>query len=87
MPIALPDIPEVDRTPLFQQLLDIIRLQEDLIQQLEDRVQQLEDEIAHLTGLKPRPRIAPALSSHRRDHLATPTPSAPAPPSDPRPPD
>jgi Transposase IS66 family len=60
MRIALPDIPEVDRTPLVQQLLDIIRFQQERIQQLEERVQQLEDEIARLKGLKPRPRIAPS---------------------------
>jgi Transposase IS66 family len=60
MRIALPDIPEADRTPLVQQLLDIIRLQQERIQQLEERVQQLEDEIARLKGLKPRPRIAPS---------------------------
>src|SRR5262249_28426404 len=61
-------------TPPVQQLLDIIRLQQERIQQLEDqvrlqqeRIQQLqervhllEDEIARLKGLKPRPRIAPS---------------------------
>jgi hypothetical protein len=60
MRIALPDIPEADRTPLVQQLLDIIRLQQERIQQLEERVHQLEDEIACLKGLKARPRIAPS---------------------------
>jgi hypothetical protein len=60
MRMALPDIPEADRTPLVQQLLDIIRLQQERIQQLEERVQQLEDEVARLKGLKPRPRIAPS---------------------------
>src|SRR5262249_849431 len=61
-------------TPPVQQLLDIIRLQQERIQQLEDqvrlqqeRIQQLqegvdrlEEEIARLKGLKPRPRIAPS---------------------------
>jgi hypothetical protein len=70
----LPDIPEADRTPLVQQLLDIIRLQPERIQRLEDqvrlqqerigqlqeRVHQLEDEIARLQRLKARPRIAPS---------------------------
>jgi hypothetical protein len=60
MRIVLPDIPEAERTPLVQQLLDIIRLQQERIQQLEERVQQLEDEIARLKGLKARPRIAPS---------------------------
>src|SRR4051794_25910012 len=74
MQIPLPDIPEADRTPLVQQLLEIIQLQQDRIRQLEDqlRLQQeriehpqerpppLEDETPRLKGLKPRPRIAPS---------------------------
>ena len=74
MPIPVPEIPEADRTPLVQQLLEIIhlqldrirqledqvRLQYDRIQQLQERVHQLEDEIARLKGLKARPRIAPS---------------------------
>jgi hypothetical protein len=60
MQILLPDIPEAERTPLVQQLLEIIRLQQERIQQLQERVQQLEDEIARLKGLRPRPRIAPS---------------------------
>jgi uncharacterized coiled-coil protein SlyX len=74
MRILLPDIPEADRTPLVQQLLEIIQLQQDRIRQLEDqvrlqqerieqlqeRVHHLEDEIIRLKGLKPRPRIAPS---------------------------
>src|SRR5215467_2290181 len=60
MPILLPDMPEAERTPLVQQLLEIIRLQQERIQQLQERVHLLEDEIARLKGLKPRPRIAPS---------------------------
>jgi Transposase IS66 family len=60
MRILLPDIPEAERTPLVQQLLDLIALQQERIQQLEARVHQLEDEIARLKGLKTRPRIAPS---------------------------
>jgi hypothetical protein len=74
MPLLLPDIPEAERTPLVQRLLDIIGLQQERIRQLEDqvrlqqeriqqfqeRVHQLEDEIARLKGLKTRPRIAPS---------------------------
>jgi hypothetical protein len=58
--ISLPDIPEAERTPLVQQLLDIIALQQERIQQLEERIYQLEDEIARLKGLTARPRIAPS---------------------------
>jgi uncharacterized coiled-coil protein SlyX len=67
MRILLPDIPEAQRTPLVQQLLDIIALQQQRIRQLEDqvrlqreRIEHLEDEIARLKGLKARPRIAPS---------------------------
>jgi Transposase IS66 family len=73
MGIPLPDIPEADRTPLVQQLLDIIHLQQERIQQLQERVDQLEDAIARLKGLKARPQIAPST-------LETP----PRPPRDPR---
>jgi uncharacterized coiled-coil protein SlyX len=74
MLIVMPEIPESERTPLVEQLLEIIRLQQQRIHQLEDqvrlqleriaqlqeRVHQLEDEIARLKGLKTRPRIAPS---------------------------
>lgn len=74
MTIVMPDIPETERTPLVEQLLQIIRLQQQRIHQLEDqvrlqqeriaqlqeRVHHLEDEIARLKGLKTRPRIAPS---------------------------
>jgi hypothetical protein len=87
MQIPLPYIPEADRTPLVQQLLEIIQLQQDRIRQLEDqvrlqqerieqlqeRVHLLEDEITRLKGLQPRPRIAPS-------SLETP----PRPPRDPQ---
>jgi hypothetical protein len=53
MRILLPDIPEPERTPLVQQLLEIIHLQHE-------RIQHLEDEIARLKGLTTRPRIAPS---------------------------
>src|SRR5438105_1788220 len=73
MQIPLPEIPEAERTPLVQRLLDIIALQQQRIQQLEERVHRLEDEIVRLKGLKTRPRIAPSA-------LETP----PRPPRDPK---
>jgi hypothetical protein len=36
----LPEIPEVDDTPLLRQLLEIIRSQHERIQQLEDEISQ-----------------------------------------------
>jgi hypothetical protein len=60
MRIPLPSIPEAERTPLVEQLLEIIALQHERIEQLQERVHQLEDEIARLKGLKARPRIAPS---------------------------
>jgi uncharacterized coiled-coil protein SlyX len=74
MQIVMPDIPETELTPLIEQFLQVIRLQQERIDQLEDqvraqqeriallqeRVHQLEDEIARLKGLKTRPRIAPS---------------------------
>jgi Transposase IS66 family len=53
MRILMPDIPEAERTPLVQQLLDVIFLQQE-------RIHQLDDEVARLKGLKPRPRVAPS---------------------------
>src|ERR1700730_3899461 len=60
MPILLPDIPDLECTPLVRQLLAIIYLQQESILQLEERIRQLEDEIARLKGLKARPQIAPS---------------------------
>jgi hypothetical protein len=54
MALALPDIPESERTPLVLLLLDII-------QQQQEQVARLEDEIALLKGLKPRPPIRPSI--------------------------
>lgn len=63
MKLALPDIPEHERTPLVLLLLDIIHQQQE-------RIALLEDEIAALKGLKPRPHIQPST-------LETPKPAAP----------
>jgi hypothetical protein len=63
MKLALPDIPEHERTPLVLLLLDIIHQQHE-------RIAQLEDEIATLKGLKPRPTIQPST-------LEAPPPQAP----------
>ena len=59
MKLALPPIPETERTPLVVALLAIIDAQQLRIQQLEETVQLLRDEIAILKGQQPRPKIAP----------------------------
>ena len=48
MRILLPEIPEAERTPLVQQLLDIIALQQERIQQLEDQVRLQHERIQQL---------------------------------------
>jgi hypothetical protein len=53
MTLALPDIPENERTPLVLILLD-------LIHQQQEQIARLQDEIAILKGLKPRPNIQPS---------------------------
>lgn len=54
MTLALPDIPDHERTPLVLLLLD-------LIHQQQQRIARLEDEVATLKGLKPRPKIQPSI--------------------------
>ncbi len=53
MRLAIPEIPESERTPLVGCLLD-------LIQQQQERIARLEDEVARLKGLSPRPPIQPS---------------------------
>jgi Transposase IS66 family len=65
MALALPDIPEAERTPLVLLLLDLLRQQQQYIAQLQD-------EVARLKGLKPRPTIQPST-------LETPPPKPPDP--------
>jgi Transposase IS66 family len=60
MKMELPEIPAEERTQLVENLLTIIRVQQDRIQQLEEAVLQLRDEIALLKGQKPRPDIKPS---------------------------
>src|SRR6516164_595545 len=58
MRIAIPELPEAERTPLVGCLLDIL-------QQQQERIAQLEDEIARLKGLSPRPHIQPSVLEAR----------------------
>ena len=63
MTLALPEIPEHERTPLVVTLLD-------LLHQQQEEIFRLRDEIAILKGLKPRPKIQPST-------LETPPPRPP----------
>jgi hypothetical protein len=65
MTLALPDIPESERTPLVVTLLD-------LLHQQHQEIARLQDEIARLQGLKPRPQIRPST-------LESPPPKPPTP--------
>jgi hypothetical protein len=76
MAIALPDIPDHERTPLVLILLDIIHQQEQ-------RIARLEDEIARLKGLPPRPTPRP--SALEAPPHQPPDPSQKRPGSDKRP--
>ena len=78
MKLALPPIPDAERTPLVAALLAIIDAQHQRIQLLEETVQQLRDEIAILKGQKPRPTITPS-------RLETPPPKPPRADGDKRP--
>src|SRR5438552_2276494 len=53
--------PCAERTPLFEALLAIIRLQQDRFEQREETVQHLLAEIALVQRESPRPEIDPSL--------------------------
>src|SRR5438552_900865 len=53
--------PCAQRTPLFEALLGILRLQQDRFQQRKETVQHLLAEIALLQRKSPRPEINPSL--------------------------
>lgn len=63
----IPDIPEEQRSPIVDQLLDICSLQQELILSLQEQVQVLRDEIARLKNQKPRPKIRPSSLENRPD--------------------
>ena len=77
MKLELPPIPDAERTPLVETLLDLLRQVVDRVQQLEETSQQLRDEIARLKGQKPRPPLQPSI-------LQLPTPPNETAPAKPR---
>ena len=58
--LPLPPIPEGQKSPLIEQLLDSIERQASIIQQQAEQIQQLKDEIARLKNQPPRPKIEPS---------------------------
>jgi len=58
--INLPEIPEIEKTPLVSQLLIVIEQQVNIIGQLNCQIQLLKDEIARLKNQPPRPKIKPS---------------------------
>ena len=55
-----PTIPEVDKSPLVEQLVAFIEQQATIIQQQAEQIQQLKDEIARLKNQPPKPKIKPS---------------------------
>jgi transposase IS66 family protein len=58
--INLPEIAEIEKTPLVSQLLIVIEQQASIIGQLSEQIQLLKDEIARLKNQSPRPKIKPS---------------------------
>ncbi len=58
--IKLPDIPEEERTPLVEGLLEIIEQLAERVQRQDEEIAQLKDEIAVLKGEKKRPKFKPS---------------------------
>ena len=58
--IKLPEIAEIEKSPLVSQLLVVIEQQASIIGQLNEQIQLLKDEIARLKNQSPRPKIKPS---------------------------
>jgi len=56
----LPEVPEDQRTPLVDKLIEIISSQNEKLQLQKELIQGLKDEIARLKGEKPKPDIKPS---------------------------
>jgi hypothetical protein len=61
----IPDIPEDERSPIVDKLIDICTMQQELIVALQEQIQILKDEIARLKNQSPRPRIKPSTLESR----------------------
>jgi hypothetical protein len=82
-----PPISEQEKSPLVEQLLELIEQQNFIIQQQTEQIQLLKDEIARIKNQPPRPILSPAAwekrKSAQRDLCVK---SVPVPRNDPRPP-
>ncbi|MBW2662915.1 MAG: hypothetical protein JRD93_13215 [Deltaproteobacteria bacterium] len=56
----LPEIPEKERTPLVNEILETCSFQKELLALKNEIIQALKDEIARLKGGKPKPDIKPS---------------------------
>jgi len=63
----IPDIPDEQRSPIVDKLIDICSLQQQLILSLQEQVQILRDEIARLKNQTPKPKIKPSSLENRPD--------------------
>lgn len=61
----LPPIPDNERTPLVEVLLQIIVAQQEQIGRQQEEIQALKDEIARLKGHKTKPKIRPSTLERR----------------------
>lgn len=58
--IEIPHIPEEEKNPIVNLLLDIISQQAEIIQKQASEIQLLKDEIARLKSKPPKPKISPS---------------------------
>ena len=65
--IKLPEIAEIEKTPLVSELLIVIEQQASIIGQLKEQIQLLKDEIARLKNQSPRPKIKPSSLEKKPD--------------------
>ncbi len=63
----IPDIPDEQRSPIVDLLVDICSLQQEVLLSFEEQVQVLRDEIARLKNQKPKPTIKPSSLENRPD--------------------